>query len=375
MNHFAGNLDYTLVWPHEPFVRELRRLLDRATTIGLDPEVVDEIEHFLTETFESSTPSTDFRARIDEGERPSKTVIWLNRLALAAPELPTPKPPLPYFSQKQSGPDVPTTVPLHVAVVRIRELIQDFKDKHYFAREFGYACYDRSGDVDNSPQDELKRRVGKPQLWTDSPESWHDALQPSRWEIADVCDFVEVFHDLASRPTSGWYHSFNNCGWHPEHYFRPAGQHLYRCRMNELLGNLGLDYRLAERGEDTGRMVQAVDGELGGLIDEALESEFAHSNQLAHAVALFRKRDSTDEDKRSAVVSLAGILEEHRQLLDSSLLSKDEGALFHIANQFNLRHQRADQYKDYAPEFLDWIFYWYLATTQLVEKLVSARNT
>ena len=373
-DHFVGNLDYTLVWPHELFVRELRRLLDRATTIGLYRDVADEIERFLTETFESSTPSADFRARIDERERPSRIAIWLNRLAMAANELPTPTPPRPYFSQRHSETNELSVTSIDQVVVRVRNSIQDFMDKHYFASELGYGCYDRNGDVDNSPRDELGRRVGKPQLWAEDPESWHDALQPDRWDIADVCDFVEVFHDLASRPTRGWYHSFNECGWHPEHYFRPAGQDLYRWRMNELLSELGFDYRLAVSGEDVGRMVQAVDGQLGELIDKSLESETAHSDQLAHAIALFRKRDSTDEDKRSAIVSLAGILEEHRPLLKSAMLSNDEGALFQIANEFNLRHQKADQYKDYGSEFLDWIFYWYLATTQLVEQLISDRN-
>ena len=52
------------------------------------------------------------------------------------------------------------------------------------------------------------------------------------------------------------------------------------------------------------------------------------------------------ETKRSAVVALAGILEERRSLLADELLTKDEGALFQIANKFGIRHQRADQRDD-----------------------------
>ncbi len=49
---------------------------------------------------------------------------------------------------------------------------------------------------------------------------------------------------------------------------------------------------------------------------------------VRHAVALFRRRGATAHDKRSAVVALAGVLEERRQLLKAQLLRGDEGALF-----------------------------------------------
>ncbi len=52
-----------------------------------------------------------------------------------------------------------------------------------------------------------------------------------------------------------------------------------------------------------------------------------------------------DMSKRSAIVTLAGILEEHRALLKDQL-GKDEGALFEIANRYALRHRKADQRGD-----------------------------
>ncbi|MFE6229500.1 hypothetical protein ACFVQZ_36445, partial [Streptomyces sp. NPDC057854] len=74
-------------------------------------------------------------------------------------------------------------------------------------------------------------------------------------------------------------------------------------------------------------------------------------------------------EKKSAVVTLAGVLEIERNLLEEKLLSKDEGALFTIANKFAIRHQRADQQPDYDDAYLDWIFWWYLATVELVRSL------
>lgn len=43
------------------------------------------------------------------------------------------------------------------------------------------------------------------------------------------------------------------------------------------------------------------------------------------------------------MLTLAGILEERLQLLKEELLSKDEGTLFQIANEFAIRHQDGRQ--------------------------------
>ena len=56
------------------------------------------------------------------------------------------------------------------------------------------------------------------------------------------------------------------------------------------------------------------------------------------------------------------------------LLSGDKKALFQIANQFSLPHKDSGQRDDYDPEFLDWIFYWYLATINLTDRLLAKRS-
>lgn len=57
-------------------------------------------------------------------------------------------------------------------------------------------------------------------------------------------------------------------------------------------------------------------------------------DRVQQAIALFRSRTASVEERRSAVTTLAGILEERRSLLKPKFLTKDEGALFTIANQF-----------------------------------------
>ncbi len=116
-------------------------------------------------------------------------------------------------------------------------------------------------------------------------------------------------------------------------------------------------------------MVETAPKSLSDLMQDALQLQSASQNEISHAVALYRTRNASRETKRSAVIALAGVLESRRSVLKRELLSKDEGALFHIANEFGVRHRKADQKSDYQDAYLDWLFCWYLATVRLVETL------
>jgi hypothetical protein len=183
---------------------------------------------------------------------------------------------------------------------------------------------------------------------------------------------VEVFHDMVSRPTSRWWHSYGGCGWHYSAFAIGPARRLYRWRVNRLLASSTLGLRLAEEGEDQGRLVRVEPSGLEDLPERAVQTAAPEKvNRVQHAIALFRSRTAGAEERRSAVIALAGILEERRDVLKDELLSKDEGALFTIANQFAIRHQGADQRGDYDPAFLDWLFWWYLGTVQLTDQLLA----
>ena len=66
-----------------------------------------------------------------------------------------------------------------------------------------------------------------------------------------------------------------------------------------------------------------------------------------------------------------GVLEERRPFLKAELVSKDEGTLFMIANQFAIRHRNEAQRADYDYAFLDWLFWWYLATIELTDRILA----
>jgi hypothetical protein len=147
---------------------------------------------------------------------------------------------------------------------------------------------------------------------------------------------------------------------------------LYRWRVNQLLASGEIQFRLAEDGEDVGRLVRVVDSARAELLERVLATpEPAAHGRVEHAIALFRARAATEHDKRSAIVALANVLEDRRKLLKTSLFSDDEGALFHIANKFDLRHRNDKQHTDYDPAFRDWVFWWYLATIELTDRLLA----
>ena len=287
-------------------------------------------------------------------------LTWLSTLADAAPALAPQRRPLPYYSQREPG--IQSRESSLIAVVRrVRALVGELEGKHYFAEFLGFDCVDYDARL-STPELELDRRIGKQRLWSAEPDDWTEP---------DLCDFIEVFHDLAARPTRRSFHDFGDCGWHPEAFSQRSGRALYRWRMNQLLDTTTLDLRLAETGEDTGRMVRRVPGELGWLIEDTLSQRTPPDDPVAHAIALFRDRDGARQGRRSAIVALAGVLEERRKLLKDRLLTEDEKALFEIANRYDIRHRNAKQHRDYGLDFLEWIFYWYLATVQLTDRLLD----
>src|SRR5699024_8548142 len=152
----------------------------------------------------------------------------------------------------------------------------------------------------------------------------------------------------------------------------PMGRDIYFWLINRLLERTSIDLRLATSGEDRGRLVETQGDARNDLVATAIAGSDGNARSpIEHAVALFRRRGTTVEDKRSACMALARILESRRALLKEQLYRRDEGALFQIANQFDVRHRNESQQADYDPAFLDWIFWWYLGTIELTDRIVA----
>ncbi|HET9655237.1 MAG TPA: hypothetical protein VFP72_07775, partial [Kineosporiaceae bacterium] len=191
------------------------------------------------------------------------------------------------------------------------------------------------------------------------------------WTEPVFYDLIEAMHDLVARPRRRVWHGFHE-EWDFDDFTRAPAQAVYRWRVNELLARSELDLRIAADGEDTGFLVHTTGDNRDQLVATVLTTPDPQDKpEVTHAIGLFRARAASREDKRSAVVVLARVLEDRRKLLKVELLRKDEGALFQIANEFDLRHRRADQRSEYDEAYLDWVFWWYLATIELTDRLLA----
>jgi hypothetical protein len=258
---------------------------------------------------------------------------------------------------------------------KFASLIVDLTVLGYFEDAFGSQCPDSREDPDGQGQRVLAERleVDLP-LWPlrvrsnvfAGPAGVH-----KDWPDEVFFEVVEALDEVVARPRQRGWHDYHD-GWDYSDYSRPPGQTVYRWKVNELLNRSEVPLQLAVTGSDAGLLVHTAGDPRDELLDQVLDAPTcADLGDVAHAVQLFRGRVATREAKRSAVVTLAGVLERRRKLLKAELLSKDEGALFFIANEFDLRHRTARQQGDYDDAFLDWVFWWYLGTVELTNRLVA----
>ncbi len=358
MTSAGTGADYQLVWPRRLFQTETAALVNNTKP----KDWADRCELLLEDAFLGQAPRDDFVA-----EPASEQRSFLIRLLRRAPTF---KEAVvgrsPYWSERQRS-KRPGAVSLEGTVREFVRVIDDLRHRGYFDKAFDRDCVDSPADPDQ-PSRLMERETGVSDLWPLSP----DRLV----EDQDLfCDVIEALHDFAARPRARWMHPYSGCGWHNSAFSFETGQAVYRWRVNQVLDRSDLGLRLADEGEDAGRLVAVTDPARVELVASMAERTDPGTGEVVrHAIALHRARTASEHDKRSAVVALAGVLEERRALLKAELTSKDEGALFQIANQFAIRHRRDDQRPNYDPAFLDWVFWWYLATIDLTDRILERRQ-
>lgn len=245
----TGAADYELSWPRALFVDEATAILEQF----IGPQVIDACTVLLQEAFCGRGPVLDFNAAargtfvsadsqrafvqslIDQAEKiptQENRPIWPGRHHVAGPaEL---------LDRQRQLPRAFT------------DLVTDFHDHGYFARSFG-------DSVDNlNPDLVLAERFGSPGLWP---------LRPDRWNEDTFYGLIEVLHDLVARPRMS---VRPPDGWQAPFYVVETGRRLYRWRVNRLLDTAELGLRLADTGEDAGRLVATVDPARAELLDRAL---------------------------------------------------------------------------------------------------------
>lgn len=376
--------DFVLRWPVESFKQRAATLLNERS----ESQWTDRVECFLEDTFVNDTA----RERFQEKSKLCVKDPWTVPVSQASP-WDTSKPALadnarfladllkradsfhhpgvrrPYYSERRTG-SHPRALGLRASILEFRQLVHDLDGRGYFAMRLGIDCPDDPDLID--PVHVVEMQSGRPGLWPIEV----DALVSTSGEPDDFLDLVEVLHDLVAQPRRRSFHGWSGCTWHYSDFSISTGRQIYRWSVNRILNASDLGLRLAEEGEDQGRLVARTDEARTELTRRmAARTDTSTGDRVRHAMALFRSRGATEHEKRSACIALAGILEERRDLAKGYLHRKDEGALFHIANGFAIRHQDAKQLGDYDAMFLDWVFWYYLATVELTDRLLVRTDT
>lgn len=376
-----------LVWPADLFAEEARVLLeagmDSQNTMGwlLAEAFQGDAAWLLYQEEAAKGPMSDpWSEGAFAGARVSRTAALVTDLAEHS-HLLRRYAPKRYYRARQQPETAPARLDMAQAKIRFAGVVADLAESGYFERAFGSSCVDGDGDPDTEGQRQLSAILGENQaqapgeeplrLW---PMKGRGEADPTSWPDGLFYDLVEALHDLVARPRGRYWHDYGQ-EWDYGDFTRAPGQAVYRWRVNELLDRSEVPLRLADSGPDTGLLVRSAGDGRDDLVAQVLQSpEPKVRDRIEHAVAQFRGRNATPAAKREATRALADVLEQRRKLLKKELFSKDEDALFMIANSFEIRHLNEQQKDEYDPAFLDWVFWWFLATVELTDRLLALQG-
>lgn len=242
--------------------------------------------------------------------------------------------------------------------------VSEFEVRGWFQEWFGYVCVDSGfvpGKLGEDVEGALQIQIGRLDVWPVrmNAGSWNDDT------LFDLIEFLYRCISAGIRET-GRFHSFSGCGWHFSQFDQGEGQAEYRDRINMILGRYRDGFELTDEGIVERQLPQQI-AELAASPEKIEPSVEEH---IAEAIRKYRSRAGLD--RRDALRDLADVLERLRPSMKHHLFSKDESAIFQIANQFWIRHNGVDQRRDYDHDaWWDWIFHLYLSSIRLVQALAA----
>ena len=200
----------------------------------------------------------------------------------------------------------------------------------------------------------------------------------NEWEIENqkanlVFDTIEFLFRFVSKPGE-WGNVSDHTGWNTEDYLsydETNGKIEFREEINILLKAFDQGYELQSDGK-----ILFVGDETVNFIDtEFPEYDKDNIDNAIHlAIKWWKSRNQTQEDKKKAILKLAGVLEYLKKdgILLQILGKQDSSDLFNIANNFGIRHHNPDQKTDFDKDiWYDWIFQYYLNTCIGVLKMIK----
>jgi hypothetical protein len=270
-----------------------------------------------------------------------------------------------YYSGRTGKNPLATDLDLPTLLTLFRDLYLHFCREGYFQEAFGLHCVSGyiPGTLGSDLEAQMFRKLRRQGLWPIDDK----CLQYTEDDLFDVIEFL---YDHISKPATRTYHEWNDCGWHYDDFDQRAGRTEFQSEINALLRDYGEGYELSDDGEI---LVLGQPG-LDLLFEADIPSDDVENieTRVQAAIAKFRRRGSTWEDRRDAIRDLVDVLEFLRPKLKKVLTRKDESDLFHLANKFGIRHHDLEQKTDYDRAiWYSWMFYYYLATIHAALRLID----
>ncbi len=235
----------------------------------------------------------------------------------------------------------------------------------YFDEAFGFYCVD-AGYTAGTVKDielEMLLTIRKKHLWPIS-----DFF--SQYTEDDFLDVIEFLYQFVSMPIDGTMHTYGECGMHWYTFNKMEGQKEFRETINNVLGHYKKRFVLTEKGEV---LHKAEEGFEQIFIADVPSKDENIIGRINAATTNFRRHGSSINDRRQAVRDLADVLEYLKPQVQELLTKKDEQDLFHIANNFGIRHHNDKQKTTYdAAIWLSWMFYFYLSTIHVVLRKIGS---
>ncbi|MGP4992708.1 hypothetical protein [Glutamicibacter ardleyensis] len=370
---------YTLSWPRSLFVWEGTRILQTATDSNLCPWT----EQLLREAFEDDGVADSFIAQFSvsmdsnaawgvPATTTSKINVirpWLQALLADETRLFSYQPPV-YYAERQVGTYIDLGPDTRFTFAEdFIELLNAMSGKGYFPKILPKLCEDRTPESIDVAR-EIRRATKQVIEWP--------LASASAKMLPDLTlySLVEYFNDQSQRPRAAEWHNWNDCGFDYSDFNRESGGAVYRWRVNALLESHKQPLRLGSVGEERGRLIHHFSAAQDELLTEEVENRIVRpTDEVAHAIRMFRARDANNIDKRAALGLLYGRLEPKRKYLESKTTKGDVEDIFNIANRYNIRHRIGRQFNEERVEYLDWMFWNFLSMVRLLDALEAKQIT
>jgi hypothetical protein len=193
-----------------------------------------------------------------------------------------------------------------------------------------------------------------------------------------VFDVIEFLHDCVSKPVGELVDMSSEANWDYwdyESYDEAAGQKEYRDHVNAFLCNYKNGFEIADDG-----LILALgsDGLQYILNAHIVPYDEDHvDSKVRDAISKWRNRRLSLAERKEAIREMADVFEwlKKTKELEKVLRGKDDEALFHIANKFDIRHHNPEQIKGYDSSiWYSWMFHFYLATYHAVIRLLKKQE-